>query len=549
MAYVALYRQWRPQNFEQLVGQEHISTTLKNAVATKRIAHAYLFSGPRGTGKTSMAKILAKALNCIDGPTTQPCNQCDSCMRIADGSSMDVLEIDAASNRGIDEIRELREKVKFTPVDGRFKVYIIDEVHMLTTEAFNALLKTLEEPPAHAVFILATTEPYKIPATILSRCQRYDFRRISIEDITQRLNKVIQQMGIAAEPGAVDIIANAAEGGLRDALSMLDQCIAFEGDRVTVGQVRAMLGLAGEEWLVSIVETLLRRDVTGALEQIQSLTAMGKDSRQVLLELIVRFRNNLVRQSTGVEQASGHEALAISTEEYMEIIKILSDAAQDAKWTPQPRITLELAAVKICRRHNLANIAELMERIEKLEKALAGRSKVPEVMEQASAPSLQQQGDTAGDTLVTPALELTIPAQTQDHKRDNIASKVSASAPQELGDLWDRILADLLKNNKRAIHTCLSEGKLVSVTPENVIFGFELSFYKERVEKEDYRGFLEKLVTQITGQSRQIKCCVIGEKEAAEQVRSHPETPKENPLVRDAVAMFGDQVVTVIKNK
>ncbi|MEM5794931.1 MAG: DNA polymerase III subunit gamma/tau, partial [Bacillota bacterium] len=249
MAYIALYRQWRPQDFEQLVGQEHISTTLKNAITSNRIAHAYLFSGPRGTGKTSTAKIMAKALNCLQGPTIHPCNACDRCKRIIDGSSMDVLEIDAASNRGIDEIRELREKVKFTPVDGRYKVYIIDEVHMLTTEAFNALLKTLEEPPAHAIFILATTEPHKIPATILSRCQRYDFRRIDSEAISGRLLKVLQEMSIEAEPEALGVIARFAEGGLRDALSILDQCIAFSGDRITVEDVRSMLGLAGDEWL------------------------------------------------------------------------------------------------------------------------------------------------------------------------------------------------------------------------------------------------------------------------------------------------------------
>ena len=228
MAYVALYRQWRPQDFKNLVGQNHISSTLKNAIQLGKIAHAYLFSGPRGTGKTSTAKILAKSLNCMNGPTSDPCNVCANCERITNGTSMDVLEIDAASNRGIDEIRELRESVKFAPVDGRYKVYIIDEVHMLTNEAFNALLKTLEEPPAHVVFILATTEAHKIPATIHSRCQRFDFRRIGFREIEQRLTDVAQHNGLTVAPDALKLIASHADGGLRDALSILDQCTMMD---------------------------------------------------------------------------------------------------------------------------------------------------------------------------------------------------------------------------------------------------------------------------------------------------------------------------------
>ena len=243
MAYMALYRKWRPQDFSDLIGQEHISETLSNAISTGKVAHAYLFSGPRGTGKTSTAKILAKALNCEHGPTPTPCNQCVCCQKINDGSFMDVFEIDAASNRGIDEIRDLRETVKFAPVDGKYKVYIIDEVHMLTTEAFNALLKTLEEPPSHVVFILATTEVHKVPITIQSRCQRYDFKRITKDDILKRLVMITDEMGLNADKDALSIIAIQADGGMRDALSLLDQCLAFTKDELTVTQVRKVLGL------------------------------------------------------------------------------------------------------------------------------------------------------------------------------------------------------------------------------------------------------------------------------------------------------------------
>ena len=247
MAYVALYRQWRPKSFSDLVGQEHVSQTLAQAIETGRVGHAYLFSGPRGTGKTSTAKILAKALNCEAGPTPEPCGVCESCRRVNEGTSLDVFEIDAASNRGIDEIRELRETIQFAPVNGRYKVYIIDEVHMLTAEAFNALLKTLEEPPAQVVFILATTEIHKVPATIQSRCQRYDFKRIAAEVIAARLRYVADQSDIAAEDAALSLIAQGAAGGLRDALSTLDQCATLAESVVTEQLVRDILGLVGRE--------------------------------------------------------------------------------------------------------------------------------------------------------------------------------------------------------------------------------------------------------------------------------------------------------------
>lgn len=242
MEHIALYRAWRPQSFQDMVGQQHIIRTLQNAIRENRLSHAYLFSGPRGTGKTTAAKLLAKAVNCEKGPAPEPCNECDACRRITAGAVMDVLEIDAASNRGVDEIRDLREKVKYAPTEVRQKVYIIDEVHMLTTEAFNALLKTLEEPPPHVMFILATTEPHRLPATVISRCQRFDFRRVSLDEQTQRLRVICEQEGIAAEEEAIEYIARLSDGGMRDALSILDQISSFSDGRVSYQQVLDMTG-------------------------------------------------------------------------------------------------------------------------------------------------------------------------------------------------------------------------------------------------------------------------------------------------------------------
>ena len=378
MAYTALYRQWRPQNFETLVGQQAVKKTLTNALSTGRIAHAYLFTGPRGTGKTSTARILAKALNCEQGPTAKPCGQCLNCERITQGTSMDVFEIDAASNRGIDEIKTLREQLAFTPVDGRYKIYIIDEVHMLTTEAFNALLKTLEEPPAHVIFILATTDPHKIPATIHSRCQRFDFHRVTVEEITDHLAMVAEKSGIAADREALNLIAIQSEGGMRDALSLLDQC-GVMGQRVTVAAVREVLGIVGREALRALVQAVGSQDVSAALAQLQELLEQGKDVKQILVEVAEYLRAVLLYKAAPsyneVYLVDTAEALA-SAAEFFGQERILAaeerihKAMQEIKGTMRPRITAELCLLDLCRQEG-STLAALAARVEQLERQLA----------------------------------------------------------------------------------------------------------------------------------------------------------------------------------
>ena len=378
MAYVALYRRWRPQNFDTLVGQQPVKQALTNALTSGRIAHAYLFAGPRGTGKTSTARILAKALNCEHGPTPNPCGECDNCRRIAEGSSMDVFEIDAASNRGIDEIKTLRDQLAFTPVDCRYKVYIIDEVHMLTTEAFNALLKTLEEPPSHVIFILATTDPHKIPATIHSRCQRFDFRRVTVDEIVQHLAMVAQGSGLDADEEALRLIAIQSEGGMRDALSLLDQC-GVMAQKITAVTVREVLGIVGREALRDLVEAIGKQDVPGALAQLSALLEQGKDVRQIMTELIEYLRALLLFKAVPqynevylTDTAANLEKLAslYSNDRIMASEERLHAALVELRGTMRPRITAELCLLDLCRREGSA-LASLTARVESLERQLA----------------------------------------------------------------------------------------------------------------------------------------------------------------------------------
>ena len=396
MAYVALYRQWRPQNFETLVGQQPVKQALTNALTSGRIAHAYLFAGPRGTGKTSTARILAKALNCEHGSTPNPCGVCDNCRRIAEGSSMDVFEIDAASNRGIDEIKTLRDQLAFTPVDCRYKVYIIDEVHMLTTEAFNALLKTLEEPPSHVIFILATTDPHKIPATIHSRCQRFDFRRVTVDEIVEHLAMVAKGSGLEVEQEALRLIAIQSEGGMRDALSLLDQC-GVMAKQITAATVREVLGIVGREALRELVGAIGKQDVAGALAQLSTLLEQGKDVRQIIAELVEYLRALLLFKAvpqynevylTDTAASLGELAALYSTDRIMASEERLHAALQELRGTMRPRITAELCLLDLCRREGSA-LASLTARVESLERQLAAGAAPTHVVQASTATPAQ----------------------------------------------------------------------------------------------------------------------------------------------------------------
>lgn len=582
MAYVALYRKWRPQGFDSLVGQEAVRTALTNALETGRIAHAYMFAGPRGTGKTSTAKILAKAVNCEHGPTPNPCNKCQNCVRINDGTSMDVFEIDAASNRGIDEIRDLREKVAFAPVNGRYKVYIIDEVHMLTTEAFNALLKTLEEPPPHVIFILATTEPHKIPATIHSRCQRFDFKRVTDSDIVKRLREVADGSGIAADDDALQLIAVQADGGMRDALSLLDQC-GVMAERVSAETVRSVLGIVGREALRELVKAVGEGNVPKALELLEALLAGGKDVKQIITELAEYLRAVLLYKASPeyreIYLTDTKEAIAameglFSTDRLMAAQERLHQCMLELRQSVRGRIAAEMCLFDLCRVEG-STLAALTARVEKLEAMLAGRipaiqqtvpaapapqdypqqaAAAPETVPKfgyvldeghgihTEAPEPQPQKAAAEAENYQPAAE---PVKAVPVKKAAPVQKAEPAPIMEAdaaaGDLWQQVLEILKTEKKRSMVACAAGGRAVSYVNGILTVAFKNKFNCKRMNADDYKKAFEAVLLRLARCEVRLNCV---EEAGLVQKPPAPAPAKEQeeelePVVKKAMAAFG----------
>lgn len=412
MSYTALYRKFRPDNFDDVKGQDHIVTTLTNQIKHNRIGHAYLFCGTRGTGKTTVAKILAKAVNCEHPVNGSPCNECAMCKAIQAGTAMNVIEIDAASNNGVDNIREIREEVSYRPTEGNYKVYIIDEVHMLSTGAFNALLKTLEEPPSYVMFILATTEAHKIPITILSRCQRYDFHRITIDTIAARLDELLKIEGVEAEEKAVRYVAKAGDGSMRDALSLLDQCIAFYlGQTLTYDKVLDVLGAVDTEVFSKLLRKVIQGDVTSSIHILEELIVGGRELSQFVGDFTWYLRNLLlVKTSENPEEAIDvssenmkllkEESTMLEVETLMRYIRIFSDLSNQIRYATQKRVLVEIALIKLCRPAMETNLDSVLDRIRSLEQQMAERPVQQVIVQNGAVSQLGGMTDAAGDSVL-----------------------------------------------------------------------------------------------------------------------------------------------------
>ena len=488
MAYLSLYRKYRPQGFDEVDGQEHVTRTLRNAIRLGQIAHAYLFAGPRGTGKTSTARVLASALNCAqgEGPTPDPCRVCDRCVGIRQGSALDVIEIDAASNRGIDEIRALRERVQYAAAEGRYKVYIIDEVHMLTPEAFNALLKTLEEPPAHVIFVMCTTEPHKLPPTILSRCQRFDFHRLPLEAITKRLQAIAQHEKLTADAEALALLARAADGSMRDGISLLDQAATYADAKITAQDVQAMLGGVEADLLLGLADAMAERDLGKAFGLIADAVNLGKDMRQVTTELIAHLRG-LLMASGGergrallevpadlaermVEQAKRFDMAGLT-----EALRHLAETEKDMRYSSHPRLLLELAMVRLCAP------GEAAPRPPRPQAAAPAAS--------APTPRAARPAQAAADPPVEAEQALFAPGE-----------EVTAEA---LRERWPALMERLRLRQPGLVaflHECKAEG--IEGDLLRLVFGVEFQRDQARKRQEALQAFLE----EQTGRRFAIRC-------------------------------------------
>lgn len=537
MAYVALYRRWRPSDFDTLVGQDTVKQTLMNALTGGHIAHAYLFAGPRGTGKTSTARILAKALNCDKGPTAHPCGECLNCQNIAEGNSMDVLEIDAASNRGIDSIKELRDKIAFAPVDGRYKVYIIDEVHMLTPEASNALLKTLEEPPENVVFILATTDPHKVLPTIHSRCQRFDFHRVTVDDITKHLVMVAKKSDIVADEEALRLIAIQAEGGMRDALSLLDQC-AVMSPRVTVDSVRDTLGIVGREALRDLIQAVGTGDGAKALEQCYALLAQGREASRILVEMSEYLRALMLFKAMPdyeeIYLVDDKENLQAGVQYFdnnriMAATEYIATSLNSVKQSLRPRVFLELAILHLC---NFEGIETRVQgsgnqvpgiRVQGSGKATVD-AQVPtapaveqktEVKKVAAKPKPVEQPKSVEQPKPVPQPKPVEKPKPASQPKPVEQPQPTAPAPVTVeggaaAKYWSEAVEYLEQQGKRAISSCAKNGKGVDLTDNVLTVLVEGNqFICTRLSQADYKKIMEETILAM--QRVAVKCQFVTE--------------------------------------
>ncbi|RUS44214.1 DNA polymerase III subunit gamma/tau [Cohnella sp. AR92] len=597
MAHIALYRAWRPQTFHDMIGQQHIVQTLQNAIREDRLSHAYLFSGPRGTGKTSAARLLAKAVNCERGPTPEPCNECEACRRIAAGAVMDVVEIDAASNRGVEEIRDIRDKVKYAPTEVRRKVYIIDEVHMLTTEAFNALLKTLEEPPAHVMFMLATTEPHRLPPTIISRCQRFEFRRVSLEEQTEWLKGICEQEGMTAETEALVYIARLSDGGMRDALSLLDQIASFSDGKVTLQEaVEATGGLPSEQFS-RLAAAVRDSNAAAVLGEVDEMMRAGKSADKCLEQLMHYFRDLLLAQLAPSASASAGRiaspaelrsmAEGFPRERLFAIIDVLNRYQTEMKYAAHPQTMFEIALLKLCTDlpategessgtpatrapagAGAAEVQQLQRQLTALERKLdeLQRSGVAAPAEgdaagggRSGGSAVRGGGNGWGGRGGAASSGSAPKSPRQRIKLDPfVAARGEPLAMQALGK-WPQVLARV-REERVTVHAWLVDGEPVAYANDTVLVAFRNSIHRETTEKPANKQVIEKVLEAVLGHPTELATTL--QKEWQEALADESKTPSDQPeelqlggedgasspgepLVDDAYKLFGEELVVI----
>ena len=538
MASRSYYRKWRSQTFAEIVGQEHVTRTLLNALSLGRLSHAYLFCGPRGIGKTSTARVLAKAVNCQNNGKGEPCNQCDICQAISENRCLDVIELDAASNRGIDEIRDLREKVNLSPSQARYKFYILDEAHMLTTEACNALLKTLEEPPGHVIFILATTEAQRLPPTILSRCQRFDFRRPPLAVVVDRLRYIAEREGLEVEPGALEMIGRAATGSVRDAVSLLDQLVAYSGPRFGQAEVRAALGVGESATVRELARLALERSLPEGLRLINQMVAEGADLRQFCREVVEYLRQVMLLQVSGDQQglidATAEElselrqlAQTVPVERTVRAVKLFQGAETALRTTAHPQLPLELALVETVA-EGASAAAQATAAQEKPRRASAPPERLRPLgtIAEKASPSPPPRAEPVA--AVQPAAEIADEASSATPP-----APATASAGTPAGSLeqdWKRVVEAVGAVNRR-VQALLKPSRAISLEGDVLVVGFNYSFHQTAVEDAKTRAVVEKVASEVFGRKCSLRCTLCGQTQ-----REQPSAPTEDPLVQAAVS-------------
>ena len=537
MSYEVFARKYRPQTFDDLVGQSHVSQTLKNAVAQNRLAHAYLFVGPRGIGKTSTARILAKALNCVNGPTVTPCGVCDNCREIAAGNSLDVIEIDGASNNSVEDVRELRDNVRYAPANGRYKIYLIDEVHMLSSAAFNALLKTLEEPPPHVKFIFATTEPQKVLPTILSRCQRFDLHRIPANLIAQHLQFIAGKEKFSLEPAAAHAIARGAEGGMRDAESMLDQLVAFCGDPISEADVLKVFGFTSQQTVANFTDKILRSATADAVQLLHEQCEAGKDMMRLMADLISYLRDLLVFKvkpdalsedvDLELQKSLAAQAELIETDRLLELIDQFADAESRMKWAPNKKLHFEVALIKAIQSLSQVTLNEVIENLNALRDGKTGTPRVAE----------------GGARLSRTASGVSPDMPNKSASRD--ASAVQTDATVEPTKIWEQVCAKIPA--KGFLRTLVDSLTVLGAEGRNFFLGYppDEKSTIETLATTTNRRQLETLLKEISGRDWTAKLSAkegLPGKSSREQPSRKAEEFKDDPLIQEALDIFKGEI-------